>query len=154
MDDKPIKYTFTEKQKNWIDYLKTNPKKYHDGLYNPENDCERCCLGHGAFTLGKLEKNYSPKYGKIDYFLEEEDFRDLGLHDGEGTVDFRQSNPLTYKGEVITDKVDGKPVVSLAVLNDYTEYNHAQIAEIIEENAKKLFIQDVCEYETGANLGL
>ena len=55
-----------------------------------------------------------------------------------------EEGDLTYKGELIyleDGENEGDAASSLAEINDYTSLNHAQIAEVIEENQEFLFEQ-------------
>jgi hypothetical protein len=109
-----------EKTKNaitWIDgLLETQEKQGYGMLGNSKGGF--CCLGYGCYKLG------------IDYFDERESDQRLveltGLHDMYGTIISGYNN-----------------FVNLVELNDEAEYSFKEIANIIKENLRDVFTEDV-----------
>ena len=129
-----------KKAREWVDYLKTNPPKYKGGLISEDDFCKRCCLGH-ALDFGDTE-DISKDYLLFTNVISCEDAKVLGINSNSGYAWDKNKNevPLKFRGEIIKNFNKGN-VKSLVALNDLTDFDHAQIAEIIEENQDVLFVE-------------
>ena len=126
--------------RQWVDFLKTDPKKYKGKLLNPDNPEEKCCIGHGCHLFdidtGMMGENTN------SYLLFQ---KKVGLlEDCGGTLEIEKNGdleplPLKYKGKKIKSINTGSVISSLVGLNDLTDFKHKQIAEVIEENKDILF---------------
>lgn len=142
-----------EKARKWIDYLKTNPKKYKTELFDPDDENARCCLGHAFHVLGVkpsihkgvLGDDMEVKSFEGEFHYMNERYKELGLRSRKGdTKDslylispwdkklIEARNRLGFFGNTT-------PVTDLQMLNDHTNLDHREIAEIIEYNKDILF---------------
>ena len=128
-----------EEAKKWVEFLKTNPPKTKKRLMR-EKGKKRCCLGWALKTLKMdLSENLDSE-GKINYHtLSNVAFYRLGLLTRVGDSLSLLRNPLKYKGKVLKFNNSNDNITSLSSLNDGKNFNHAKIAEIIEENKEILF---------------
>ena len=132
-----------EEAKKWVKFLKTNPKK-ETGQLMDQSKRKRCCLGWALKTLKTDLKEYNLEEtglsGNTQGQLNYKEAHLLGLRSTTGFID--EAGDLTYKGELIhieRGEFEGDAASSLAEINDFTDFNHKQIAEVIEENQEFLF---------------
>ena len=116
--------------KQWVEFLKTNPPKTIGRLQSLTEPKKRCCLGHLAVQILKHETST----GSMK--LTEGEADKAGLISLWG--DTKYGKGLEYKGRRILNK-SGNRINALSSLNDQENFNHAEIAEIIEENQDILF---------------
>ena len=121
--------TVNENRKKWLTYLRTPGLKKAIGRLGAP-DGSRCCLGHACDAFGA---RYTE--GKIVHFSMGDDLWESHFLPDQIA---RMLN-VTREGHfrVETKIPNGEICRSLADVNDFSSFNMAQIANIIEEVAEK-----------------
>ena len=144
--------------KEWIEYLKTNPKKCRGSLQDDKKagslnleDKGRCCLGHALYVIHKNAPDLhlstinqvegSGGYLALKKVLGDKAVNLLGLHAGNGRTFHTEPLRCPRTNKYLESNVSEK-IKTLAVLNDCTDFNHKEIAEIIEHNQDILFKEE------------
>lgn len=132
-----MEYQLTEKDKEWIQYLKDNPDKQCSGFLGTIKDgelVEACCLGvlvwlHADKKLpdGEISTHVEGKKPRISKNVVE-NYEELNLCDTVGS----------FKNTLYLDFPDGSIHHSLASAND-KGVSWADIAKAIEENPDQIF---------------
>lgn len=133
----------------WVDFLATNPPKIKGRL---EVGVGRCCLGHLCHVANQnglnLTKNYDSFYGYITY-----DGCDVSLPTKmQTTLNF--SHEIIIKPEsnqFVSDFLNSKGIYhknivhwdSLAAINDHSDINHSQMAELITLLINKNYLKQI-----------
>lgn len=129
-------YQLTDKDKEWIEFLRNNPdKQYRHYLGIVENNelSKGCCLGAKLWLSDKENPRYCTQEdeqvtimsnGSIHYL---QNFIDHNLEDSRGSL----------KEGVVKH---GRTFDSLAEMNDSTIWNWSEIADYIEQNPDNVFV--------------
>lgn len=133
MSDKISYEQVKANRKKWIDFLREDGRKKAKGVLDRGNE-ERCCLGHACYVLGVLRRveDEGVTYGEAGTtsLAPDELLELLGLRNDVGA----------FKPEI------DEGIVSLAALNDYTNYTPKEIGDFIEKHYDAVFMNEE-EYE-------